>query len=143
MYYWSAEREAELRQYIADKYSSGQTAEKMGLTRNKVCGKANRMGLRFLSQEQPPRGSKPKPRTRRGWGISKSIFREGPIMPEPPPKPPEFLGLTFAQIEAGQCRYIDDSSGQTLYCGAPTEASFCNYHHSICYHRVNQGVRNA
>lgn len=56
---WTDERVAQLEKLVSEGFSYAQIAEKLGgVTRNTVCGKANRMG--FAGFERPSHPSRPK-----------------------------------------------------------------------------------
>ena len=139
----------ELTVCIDKKWSSSQSSEHLSamagqrITRNCVMGKASRMGLKFQSVSAPKRDTKNRQPV---VNFQRTIFRINspstpPTMPAEPVKPPEFLGLTFAELPDKGCRFIDgDPAGVHSYCGQPSIAgksshAFCSYHYQICYRK--------
>lgn len=49
--------------------------------------------------------------------------------------PYQFLGITFADLQDGHCRYPQGEGRNILYCGQPqmTESPYCSVCHKICY----------
>lgn len=132
---WTHAQEIELIDLINMKISANEAAKKVGRSRNSVIGKSHRLGLSFLYKPKKRTGAKPGNRNANG-GIFKIHELVEPIAP---PKQPEFLGLTLFEMNDGfnQCRFIDDK----LYCGQPSEGSWCSYHRKIVYHSISERSR--
>ena len=110
-------------------HPAGKIAALLGVTRNAVIGKANRMHL----ERKPNNPSKPKP-------VREPRFIPKPPVPPPPapvvlPKAPPSLGLTIYEIADDECRYAEGDGPPFLFCGhavAPG-SSYCPYHKRLCY----------
>lgn len=136
---WTDERIAALKKCVLDDWSSGRAARLLGVTRNCVIGKANRMGLRFgsfLRQNQLPQGNgggKGKPRVRKVRPRPPVNLTE--IFPYVEPKQQnQFIGKQLLDLKAGECLFPQGTEVPYLFCGAPVkdESSWCAYHHKIC-----------
>lgn len=129
---WSPERENILIECIAKKMSATQTGELLGITRNACCGKANRMGLKFLSIK-PKKASKPRVKREPRIDITpKFPYREAPAMA--PVIEVEPLNLTLWEVADNSCRWItNDDMKAALYCGLPQASDGCSW---CCSHRL-------
>ena len=137
--------EMALRLAIADKWSARKCAWRISeiagrpVTRNACIGAARRRSMSFMSLDvgKYPRRPKlapvaaPKPKRR----SPKFILQAKPIaLPEEPPMSVDFLGVTFWQLEKGQCKFAH-GDGPYIFCGQPVsgETSWCAYHNAICH----------
>jgi GcrA cell cycle regulator len=115
--------------------SASRIADKLGVTRNAVIGKAHRLGLSSKKQQQP---AERKPR--QAPNPARSHRRE----PAEPPSaailvmPAEFLNRTLEEIGQRDCRYPHGDRAPFLFCGQPVleGSSYCAEHHGIAYHRA-------
>lgn len=120
---WTPDMVAKLRELWPGELSCAFIAEEIGVTRNAVLGKSYRLGLPMrvgdgVKRKRKPRVYKPRPRTRRS---------------STPPKPlvqPEGQPVGLLDLKAGMCRY---PMGDGMYCGEPTEKTFCMWHAARCY----------
>jgi hypothetical protein len=57
-----------------------------------------------------------------------------PIIDEPAPPEPEFIGVGLLELEAWSCRYPEGQAVPYRFCGAPKQdgSSYCNFHHRLC-----------
>lgn len=137
---WTDDRIAILKDCIDKKMSAGDTAYRMGMNRNQVIGKANRIGLRFLSVEAKPKRA--PGRTLFVRAVFPYRVATDPVMPAQPEKPPEFLGLTIFELTKFNCHFPEGDRAPYSFCGAiTTEGPYCSHHKNLCYHRVNQDIR--
>jgi GcrA cell cycle regulator len=137
---WTEERVARLKELWARcELSAAQIAKQLGITRNSVLGKVDRLDL--PSHQSRPGAPYSRPETMRPPKLVKP-------MPEPEPDPPmeaaPFLAITFAQLTADTCRY-PRGDGPIFYCGQPSDGqSYC----PACYRlthvpsRPMTGIRN-
>lgn len=117
---WTSERDTQVREMISFGYSYTMIGERLGVTRNAIAGRVNRLGwsVRSMAGRQPTKPPKP---------------------PKPIPAPPvafTAIGVTLVDLERHQCRYaIGEDDGIHLFCAATTTegASYCAEHVKISY----------
>ena len=114
--------------------SASQVAQKLGITRNAVLGKANRLRL-------PTH----KAKTSKGH-IRKPVKKPKPvavapigIIDEPVPAEPEFLGLTLMELSPASCRFPRGDKAPFEYCGQMQQdgSRYCRFHHQLAYLSVS------
>jgi GcrA cell cycle regulator len=140
---WTREQEDLVKRLWADGKSAKQIAIELdcGITRNAVIGKVHRMGL--SKRERAPA----KPKNRRAESFVHKINsgwtpKKAPTIPLPSVEPPEFRGLTFAQLEPYHCRY-PRGDGPFLFCGQPIErGSYCAHCNQITHWIVTEREAN-
>jgi hypothetical protein len=108
--------------------SAAGIANVLGLSRNAVLGKVDRLHLpSHADMNGSPRRHAPPQKKQR---------RIKPPLPPPaveiaPLPPVPFLGLTFAQLNGSTCHY-PRGDDPVLFCGQPTNgASYCPYCHAL------------
>jgi GcrA cell cycle regulator len=108
---WTVERDDELRTHWELGLSAGAIGRLMGMTKNQVIGRANRINL-------PPRQSPIKPR-------DPHAFPEPAAKIVPLPEP-----VRGCQYIAGEPKGI-----RTVFCGSPKKlgSPYCASHHSVCF----------
>lgn len=117
-----------------------------GFTRHAVIGAAHRFHLGEHPTIKKNRAQRVYHRTPSVRSPIKHIFpfrvATGPALPPEPIPPPDFLGLTFQQLEQGQCKY-PHGDRPYAFCGQPQrdDSPYCEFHHKLCYHRVTPGAR--
>ena len=145
--FWTDERVALLRGLQAKKWSGSRIAAKLGVTRNMVLGKLNRLGLKCDSVYQPPRGKgrkRERERERKAHPWTPRMLPQ-PEEPKPvgqfrltptkttlePPKPIKLVDRAPDSIPATACSIYDltnetcryalwgDDDTERLFCGAP------------------------
>jgi GcrA cell cycle regulator len=108
-------------------------AEKLGVTRNAVIGKAHRLEL---SRKRSANGhAKPKPS---GWHRKKPVIAMIARPPlEPPPEPAPEGGVLLVDLERHHCRWLISEPSEMLFCGAGKEPgfSYCLLHVKLAYQR--------
>ncbi len=117
---WTPARDLYLTENRASK-SAAEIGLHLGVTRNAVLGRANRLGLPKL----PRSGGRRK--TCRPLVVPRKV--------DPGPEP---LNIPFLNLAAGHCRQIVGSEGvgQSLSCGHPiARESYCRFHYSKNYFR--------
>jgi hypothetical protein len=138
---WSPERDAQLRELASLGHSASQIAQFIGVTtRNSVCGRAWRLGVKIGSGER---------RNARMGGRKKGLankltrmFRPRGFLPRkelaqavaPQQQIFDSLNLSILEIGRAQCRYATTNDHPFLFCGHPTsgDASYCAHHHALC-----------
>lgn len=130
---WPGARIIKLKELWPD-FSASYIGDLMGMTRNAVIGKANRLHL--SAKKQNPR-SIPKKKPQHTMSASKPIVTAAPERP-PAMQPPVSLDLTIYQVGTNQCRYPHGDASPFLFCGGPTEgvSPYCAFHHRLCNYAV-------
>jgi GcrA cell cycle regulator len=138
---WPPERVDALRQLWADGLTASQIAERLGMTRGQICGKASRLGLQGRAEAArarsirrtrpalpPPGFDAPRQRDERG-------HLEGQPLPEPQPEDVATISLLDAGDSA--CRWPCGpqetvSRNEPYFCGATRipGSSYCAQHHA-------------
>lgn len=104
---WTTERSQELKRLIAAGYSGSQIATMLGITRNAVIGRTNRMSLTI--KKAPP--SKPRELRRKATPRRPKVrqLTERRVVPFRTPIPPEPMTMTVLFLDRKphlQCAYI-------------------------------------
>ena len=131
---WTSERIELLKRCLHAGLSCGQTAREIGVTRNAVIGKMNRLGLsrpkdvigRQLEQRRAARLARPKtPRTWRSKRPRLNIFAQHERLmavfssPQPPAEDIPIYsgrGCTLLELSQGKCRWPISSPGADDFC---------------------------
>jgi GcrA cell cycle regulator len=147
---WTSERVAQLKSCISAGLSCSQIAAEIGVTRNAVIGKLNRLGL---SRPKNVPGRDPEPK-RDAW--RPRILTQHRILMELPPAPPAkeaFVpsghGCSLLDLSPGKCRWPMSEPGTDdfLFCGnCQVEGlPYCVGHARIAYKsaaRARPGARH-
>jgi GcrA cell cycle regulator len=156
---WTTERLEQLKGCIGAGLSCSQIAAQIGVSRNAVIGKMNRLGLsrprNVLAKE--PEAKRPAWRTRGGAGNVTRIFSQHRILVELPPEPPgrsevvsihDGRGCSLLELSPGKCRWpISEPGAQDFcFCGSPQVEGlpYCVGHSRIAYKsatRARNGAR--
>lgn len=137
---WTDERIARLKQLYADGESYSVIADDLGVTRNAVSGKVDRLGLdprpdrrRRFSQIGRTKPRKVSFRVRALKARANDPGIETATVSDAPAK---FLGLTILEIEDGKCRY-PHGDGPFLFCAQPVQegSAYCAGCHPLCYQK--------
>lgn len=145
---WTMERIEILTRMWADGHSAHDIAGALGewCNRNKVIGKARRLGLRQHANARNQslvaklqRKREKKPAQRRKPSPKPAVARK-PVTPaQPAPEPSGAFvgpGLPVQYLGHNHCRFIEgEPTADALYCGAPVKpgASYCTEHHARCW----------
>jgi hypothetical protein len=128
------------------------------VTRCSISGKCSRMGLTMkpltdeqYRERQRTAAKHKRPRTRFGLETATITTRTGIIRRgcnqiceaeirevtyNEPIEHSEFA-ISLLEIHDRQCRYpLNDPGPGFLYCGAPTERTYCDHHHRLCHDRI-------
>ncbi len=148
---WTSERVEQLKGCIRAGLTCSQIAAEIGVTRNAVIGKMNRLGLsRPKDAAAVPRargkdweGAEPK---RAAWGArSVRLFSQHRILVALPPEPAAFAGATatdgrgcsLLDLNPGQCRWPISETGAAdfYFCGANQVEGlpYCGGHARMAY----------
>jgi GcrA cell cycle regulator len=122
---WTPERVEQLRGCVGAGLSCSQIAAEIGVTRNAVIGKMNRLGL---SRPRSVRTSAPEARRaagRSGGGSVTRLFSQHRILMQLPPEPQEWSAVV--SIDAGRgCSLLDLSPGKCRWpINEPGAQDFC------------------
>ena len=145
---WSTDQEDRLRALVLDGLSSTRIGVEIGLTRNAVIGKIDRLGLRLLGGL----GRQPGPQKPRKSRARKPKVTTAVILAPPPdggidlaakPKvttaiilaPPPGEGVDILALAAGVCRWPQDTIEGVRYCGGETYPRhvYCPDHHRLAF----------
>jgi GcrA cell cycle regulator len=151
---WSSERMELLKRCLHAGLSCGEIAREIGVTRNAVIGKVNRLGLsrprdvisRQLEQRRTAKLAHPKtPRTWRSKRPRLNIFAQHEmLMAAPAEGIPTYngRGCTLLELSQGKCRWPISSprADDFCFCGnEPVEGlPYCLGHARIAYRSVGR-----
>jgi GcrA cell cycle regulator len=144
---WSAERVELLKRYVRAGFTCLQIAREIGVTRNAVIGKLNRLGLsrpsgsaRAAARPQETNGSRMRrPRPIKQRGILRTVFAEAPPAAAEATEPavPSADRCTLLELAYDKCRWpISEPDAKDFsFCGNPAVAglSYCAGHARIAY----------
>jgi GcrA cell cycle regulator len=141
---WTSERVAQLRSCVSAGLTCSQIAGEIGVTRNAVIGKMNRLGI-----SRPRSLAAPAPERQRGAWRPKSdnvtrLFSQHRILmrlPSAPPVAPETIrngrGCSLLELGTGSCRWPINEPGSAdfCFCGHPQVEGlpYCVGHARIAY----------
>jgi GcrA cell cycle regulator len=149
---WTDERVTELRGHFEAGLSASEIMRAMGLaTREAVCGKLHRLGLkRGRPAARPDVKAKRRPRVAR-----RAAFRPPyvPVAPPPPaapapaPAPPACQPIALLELTNATCRW-PIGEGPYLFCGAleadlANGVSYCRFHSAMAYRRPGEREEGA
>lgn len=160
---WEAHENAVLRDLWARGDSCSVIGAKMGKTRNAIIGRASRMGLpgrmtterkarcyrsgpvsheekRRREQERLARRELAQAIRMRQKLEERQRFLDGSLPPLHIPEtiqPPEFLALTFGELQRNQCRYPRGEGQDIRFCGQPKMKgqSYCQHCYLITHYK--------
>ena len=145
---WSSERVEELKACFGEGLSCSQIAVQIGVSRNAVIGKLNRLGLTRprSTPARDPEVKRPAWRARGGGGNITRIFSQHRILVELPPEPPGGAavmsihagrGCSLLELGPGNCRWPISEPGARDFCfcgSAQVEGlPYCVGHARIAY----------
>ena len=111
----------------SEKLSASEIGSILGITKNAVIGRVNRMRKRGLDVE-----TRAAPRLR----LAKIPLLAIPIEEEPEPEPENQIGIPFGRLTSRTCKYVIDGDHPRhfRFCGdVVTTKSYCETHHALCY----------
>ena len=156
---WTSERIERLKRCLHAGFSCGQIAREIGVTRNAVIGKMNRLGLsrpkdvigRQLERRRAARLARPKtPGTWRSKRLPLNIFTQQEMLMAafPRPAPAEDIpiyngrGCTLLELSQGKCRWPISNPGVKDFCFCGSEPvkglPYCLGHARIAYQPVGR-----
>lgn len=134
---WTTERIDLLRSYVNEGLSCAQIAGRIGVTRNAVIGKINRLGISHGRNPAAPRPRAGAP-TRRPHVLTqrlrlKALFASEPIADNVVSMEP----CSLLNLQPRKCRWPINGpgTGDFTFCGNPTtgEISYCAGHARMAY----------
>lgn len=149
---WSSERVEQLKRCFEAGLTCSQIARQIGVTRNAVIGKMNRMGLsrpRDVLAAQMRRAAKlAHPKPQKSWRRL-TVIAQRKILREAYPETPSDdipihngRGCTLLELAHGQCRWPINEPGAEdfCYCGnaAFTGLPYCVGHARLAYRSVGR-----
>lgn len=160
---WSPERVDLLLKLTAEGLSAARVAVRLGITRNSVIGRLNRMkkqGTPVVRPEPvpvapPTAKAEPRPKPKAPQRPLPVAAAPAPPVPPAPPTPLRFatLGEALDALKGCRCRWpmdIDDP-GDVRFCGAPAthaaqadgQPRYCAHHHKRSTGAGTSGERAA
>ena len=138
---------------VADAWTSRSTAgtlgKALGVTRNTISGIYDRHGKKAALKDKPLTGrmykSEPKAAHMTRKQSPRPILRKMAAQPKPvvaaPVAPsaiirPVELRIPLIDIGANQCKFAITEDLPHLFCGAPSDGSWCPWHRRIVYQRA-------
>ncbi len=149
---WSPERIAQLKHCFNAGLTCSQIAREIGVTRNAVIGKMNRLGLsqpRDRLAVQTQRARRPaRPRAQKRWSPY-SVADQHKLLREafPQARVEEIpihngRGCTLLELARGRCRWPVNDPGAENFCYCGNEASaglpYCAGHARLAYRGLNR-----
>jgi GcrA cell cycle regulator len=141
---WTSERVAQLRSCVGAGLTCSQIAGEIGVTRNAVIGKMNRLGLARPRNILAPASERQRAAWRPKTDIVTRLFSQHRILmrlPPAPPVPPETIrngnGCSLLELTPGKCRWPINEPGAADFCfcaNPPVEGlPYCVGHARIAY----------
>lgn len=143
---WTEERVETTRGMFADRLSASQIAQRLGVSRNAVCGKLARMGLTRAPDQYLSSANK-KPRVPTGSLAFKVIHSIKRKQAEAGIEPRPFVCRDFSDIaprhldllelEPNDCRY-PSGDGPFVFCGHPRRKGtpYCPGHCAVAFNGI-------
>ncbi len=162
---WTSERIELLKRCLHAGLSCGQTAREIGVTRNAVIGKMNRLGLsrpkdliaRQLEQRRTAKLARPK--ASRTWHPRRTLMNvfaqhetlktafPGPQTPAEDIPIHNGRGCTLLELSRGKCRWPISTPGAEDFCFCGNEPAkglpYCARHARIAYRSPGRGRSSA
>jgi GcrA cell cycle regulator len=144
---WSSDRVEQLKRCFQAGLTCSQIAREIGVTRNAVIGKMNRMGLsrpRDLLGAQMRRAAKlGQPKPQKTWRRLNVIAQRKMLREAFPQARVESVpirdgrGCTLLELKSGQCRWPINDPGSASFCFCGNEAftglPYCGGHARLAY----------
>lgn len=133
---WNDDNTAELKRLWNMKMSGRAIAAALGVSKNAVIGKANRLQLE--ARQRAPAADKPRKRHKRGVNTTHKrnafdkVFAPVAFVPRIVDIAP--LNLALVDLQENSCRYPGEETPIT-FCGLPKQkaSSYCPTHHALCW----------
>jgi GcrA cell cycle regulator len=156
---WTSERIELLKRCLHAGLSCGQIAREIGVTRNAVIGKMNRLGLsrpkEVIGRQREQRSARlARPKTPRTWRLNRprlNIFTQHGMLMAAFPRPQSPAedvpiyngrGCTLLELSKGKCRWPISSPGADDFCFCGNEPvkglPYCLGHARIAYRSVGR-----
>jgi GcrA cell cycle regulator len=159
---WNTERIDALRRYFTAGLSCSQIAREIGVTRNAVIGKMNRLGLtrpkEVLVRAVRERAPRPPSSMRQLWRrepratVTAQQRVLGEAYAEPPPRPEEIpirdgRGCSLLELGRAECRWPVSAPGSDDFCYCGNEPvkglPYCVGHARLAYRQASDRRRSA
>lgn len=157
---WPDSRVEDLKRLILEGLSAAKIASALGVTRNAVIGKVNRLDLKFARKRgrvqatgaPKPRKVKAQPRrvtlpalpiNRPDIVVDAKALKAEAFVPLPDaPAPIQMIDLgDMGRVgRPGKCRW-PIGENPTLFCGCATESAYCTTHHAMAYAPIEKDDR--
>jgi GcrA cell cycle regulator len=142
---WTDDKVKLLATLFTEGWSRGQIATKLGVTKNAICGKIDRLGVNLQNfvtgssgLERPPRTyepqrvGRPEKQDRQAWRPSARPIAETAVAdedPSPPPIPPTGP-IVLMDLRYDSCRWPINDGNPFLFCGKPRRENspYCEEH---------------
>jgi GcrA cell cycle regulator len=142
---WTAERVAQLRSGVGAGLSCAQIANEIGVSRNAVIGKINRLGLSRGRNPAAPRrnsasGRRPQVLTQRL--VLKALFTSAPVADDVVSSEP----CSLLNLAPRKCRWpISGATAAFTFCGNTTVEgmSYCAGHARMAYRGSSERLQEA
>lgn len=136
---WTEEQDTTLRTMRDDGASYDEIGSVLGVTRNAVSGRVNRLKLVPRPQDYAGKAAK-------RWQVTNRPAKAKPLHLKPmnwrkgKPTPPMFFAVHEAPkavpvplIDRTGCCYPVTEHGPHLFCNEATDGSYCKFHRSVMY----------
>ncbi|HET9717384.1 MAG TPA: GcrA family cell cycle regulator [Pseudolabrys sp.] len=141
---WTTERVTQLRNYVSAGLTCAQIAHEIGVSRNAVIGKINRLGLSRSRHKAEPRTHSDAPLRRRIFlrrPVLKALLHSEPITDDVLSAQP----CSLLELGPRRCRWpiASGNPGAFTFCGnsTPDGISYCAGHARMAY-RLSSTVRS-
>ena len=131
---WTDELVEILKAKWADGASATVIASEMMVTRSAVLGKVFRLKLTKRRVPQPKTPERPYKRRKSPWRPQdRPVVHLTRGMNNLPPDQSSYA-VSLLDVRRDQCRFpLNDPGPEFMFCGAPTDATYCDRHSRICY----------
>lgn len=143
---WTTERVAQLMSGVAAGLSCAQIASEIGVSRNAVIGKINRLGLSRGRKSAAPRarssgGSIRRPHVLTQRLVLKALFRSAPVADDVISAEP----CSLLNLAPGKCRWPISGAADFTFCGNTTVdgMSYCAGHARMAYRGSSERLQAA
>jgi hypothetical protein len=136
---WTAEADAELTRLWADGWPTRAIGLELGVSKNSICGRRDRLDLPARPSPIPAAAAAPKAAKPTNFHPARAVVALPVVVAAPKPQPPPPQPATvFRARQAGGCQWLEDEPNLLLWCGEPTVlgTSWCRSHHARCYRQV-------
>lgn len=146
---WTEDKVKLLATLFSEGWSRGQIAAKLGVTRNAICGKLDRLGASLSSfvtgasgLERPPRRyepqrvGRPAKQDRQAWRpTARPVAETAVALAAEAPRAPPTSPIVLMDLRHNTCRWpVNDGLPQFMFCGAHCDPGpYCIEHACRAY----------